>query len=58
MEEEIFFNGYCRQADQNRMVAVCKENGELTDCDCLYETCIYAKQCTIGKSITQWLEDS
>ena len=55
MEEETFFNGYCRQADQTRMVCVCRENGELTDCDCLYETCIYATQCTIGKAITQWL---
>ena len=55
MEEEKFFNGYCRQADQIRMVCVCKEGSEIAECDCLYESCIYAKQCTIGKSIAQWI---
>ena len=58
MEEEKFFNGYCRQADQTRMVCVCREDGEITECDCLYETCIYAKQCTVGKDITKWLQES
>ena len=58
MEEEKFFHGYCRQADQTRTVSVLKEQGEITDCDCLYETCIYAKQCTIGQNITQWLEEN
>ncbi len=57
MEEEKFFTGYCRQVDQNRMVAVCKEDGEVVECDCLYGNCIYEKQCTIGKSITDWLND-
>ena len=56
MEEEKFFSGYCRQADQIRMVGCCKEDGDLTDCDCLYETCIYNSECTIGKAITEWLE--
>ena len=57
MEEESFFSGYCRQADQTRMVGCCKEDGELTDCDCLYENCIYNDECTIGKAITQWLKN-
>ena len=57
MEEEKFFNGYCRQVDQIRMVCVCKEDSVLTECDCLYGSCIYEKQCTIGKSITQWLSE-
>ena len=58
MEEEKFFHGYCRQADQVRTVCVCKEDGEITECDCLYENCIYAKQCTVGKEITQWVKDA
>ena len=57
MEEEKFFTGYCRQIDQNRMVAGVKEDGSLTEIDCNYETCIYCKSCTIGQSITQWLQE-
>lgn len=57
MEEEKFFSGYCRQIDQNRMVEGVKEDGELTEIDCSYESCIYSSTCTIGKSITQWLEN-
>ena len=56
MDDEKFFHGYCRQADGIRTVSVYKENSELQECDCLYETCIYAKQCTIGKEITDWLK--
>lgn len=55
MEEEKFFSGYCRQVDQSRMVSVCKEDGELLDCDCCYGSCVYQQECTIGKSITDWL---
>ena len=58
MEEEKFFTGYCRQIDQNRMVAGLKEDCELTEIDCSYETCIYTQSCTIGKAITQWLEEN
>ena len=58
MEEEKFFSGYCRQIDQSRMVAVLKENGELTDVDCNYECCIYCDECTVGKAITQWLRET
>lgn len=57
MEEETFFSGYCRQIDQTRMVAVLKENGQLSDVDCNYEDCIYCKACTIGQAITQWLSE-
>ena len=57
MDDEQFFHGYCRQADQTRTVSVYKEDGELQECDCLYETCIYAKQCTIGKEISRWMNE-
>ena len=57
MDDEKFFHGYCRQADQTRTVSVYREDGELQECDCLYENCIYAKQCTIGKELTKWLQE-
>ena len=57
MEEEKFFSGYCRQIDQSRMVSVLKENGQLEDVDCCYESCIYKDACTVGKDITQWLQE-
>ena len=56
MEEEKFFTGYCRQIDQNRMAAAVKEDGQLVEADCEYETCLYRKNCTLGRAITQWLE--
>ena len=57
MEQETFFSGYCRQIDQTRMVSVLKVDGKLEDVDCNYESCIYCKECTIGKAITQWLSE-
>ena len=56
MERESFFSGYCRQIDGSRTVAACAENGELTEVDCCYETCIHAPDCTIGKNITEFLK--
>ena len=56
MEEETFFTGYCRQIDASRTVVLVTENGELTEVDCNYETCLYSGSCTIGKSISQCLE--
>jgi hypothetical protein len=57
MEQEHFLSGYCRTADQSRMVTVVTENGKYIEADCLYETCPYAANCTIAKSI-QELTDS
>ena len=56
MEEEKFFSGYCRQIDQSRVVGCVKENKELTEVDCNYETCIYAKDCVVGRGIDHWLK--
>ena len=56
MEEEIFYTGYCRQIDSSRTVVLVKENGELAEVDCNYETCLFSGSCTIGKAITQSLE--
>ncbi len=58
MEEEKFFSGYCRQIDQSRMVSAVKENGELVEVDCCYESCIYRPNCTVGQAIDQFLENT
>ena len=51
MEEELIFTGYCRQLDQSRMVTIELQNGELTECDCCYGSCIYQGSCLIAKEI-------
>lgn len=56
MEEEVFFSGYCRTIDQNRMVAVETENGKLCFVDCSYENCPYTQNCTIAQSIQKLLD--
>ena len=53
MEQELFFSGYCRVADQSRMVAVVLENGRLEEADCCYPDCVYAPNCPIAKEIDQ-----
>ena len=58
MEKEQFFTGYCRTADQSRMVCVVKEDQLLTEVDCLYENGPYTGECTIAKSITAFLSES
>ncbi len=55
MEEEIFLSGYCRQLDQSRMVAVVTENGELSEADCCYGSCIYEPNCQIAQKIRELL---
>ena len=55
MEKEGFFSGYCRQTDGSRTVTAVAENGQLTEVDCCYESCIYAQNCTIGEKITEFL---
>lgn len=51
MEQEHFLSGYCRTADQSRMVAVITEDQKFVEADCLYENCPYAPGCTIAKAI-------
>ena len=57
MEQERFFSGYCRTIDKSRMVAVVTENGNLTEVDCCFETCIHAPNCTIAEEIRQLLKN-
>lgn len=56
MEEEFFLSGYCRRQDQSRMVTIVVEQGELTECDCCYSTCIYAPNCTVAGQIAEKLK--
>lgn len=51
MEQEYFFTGYCRTIDQSRMVTVETEDGQLTEVDCCFETCVHAPNCTIAEEI-------
>ena len=51
MEREDFLSGYCRAADQSRMVTVVTEGGDLTDVDCCYPDCPYAPGCPIAEKI-------
>ena len=53
MEKELFISGYCRVLDSSRTVCIVIEDGKLTDVDCNYDVCPYAKECTIGKNITE-----
>lgn len=57
MEIELFISGYCRVLDSSRTVCIVTEDGKLTDVDCNYEVCPYAKECTIGKSITECVQE-
>ena len=56
MEIERFFSGYCRTIDESRMVSVFIEDGELTEVDCCFETCIHAPNCIIAQQIRELLE--
>ena len=57
MEKELFISGYCRVLDSSRTVCIVIDDGKLTDVDCNYEVCPYAKECTIGKSITECVQE-
>ena len=57
MEKELFISGYCRVLDSSRTVCIVIEDGKLTDVDCNYDVCPYAKECTIGKSITECVQE-
>ena len=56
MEKETFISGYCRVLDQSRMVELVTEDGELTEVDCCYGSCVHEPNCQIAKQIRQALE--
>lgn len=53
MEKELFFSGYCRTADQSRLVTAVTEDGKLIEVDCCYESCPHTASCTIAQKITE-----
>jgi len=53
METEKFLSGYCRQLDASRMVEVILENGEVSEIDCCYGSCVHQGNCPIAKEIEQ-----
>ena len=53
MEIEKFLSGYCRQLDASRMVEVILEDGEVTEIDCCYGSCVYQSNCPIAQEIDQ-----
>ena len=58
MEREAFFNGYCRQIDGSRTVCVEAEERELTQTDCLMDSCPYNAQCPIHEKIESFLNET
>ena len=50
---EQSFSGYCRVQDGPRLVFV-----EDVEADCNYDCCVYRAECTIGREITQLLQNS
>ncbi len=57
MEREAFFSGYCRQSDGARTVCVVAEDENLTEVDCLYDSCPHADCCPIGKNIRYFVKN-
>ena len=57
MEKETFFSGYCRSIDNSRMVSVFVEDGQLTEVDCCFETCVHTPNCIIAQNIKALLEE-
>ena len=53
MEQEKFFSGYCRQLDGSRIVEVILEDGEITEVDCCYGSCIHEGNCPIAGEIAE-----
>ena len=58
MEKEHFLSGYCRAADQSRMVTLVTENGELVEVDCCFETCVHTPNCQIAQKIRESLTEN
>lgn len=57
MEQEKLISGYCRAADQSRMVMVEYEGAEILSVDCCYGSCPYETSCTIGTAISRLLKE-
>lgn len=57
MELEGFFSGYCRVLDSSRTVMAVKENGQITETDCLYENCQNVADCPLAAKIKAFCEE-
>ena len=53
MEQEKIVSGYCRQLDASRIVEVILEDGEITEVDCCYGSCIHQGNCGIAREIDE-----
>ena len=53
MEQEKIVSGYCRQLDAARIVEVILEDGEITEVDCCYGSCLYQGSCVLAKEIDE-----
>ena len=53
MEQEKIISGYCRQLDGSRIVEVILEDGEITEVDCCYGSCIHEANCPIAREISE-----
>lgn len=58
MEKEYFLSGYCRASDQSRIVTLVTEDGDLTQIDCSFETCVHAPSCEIARKIREALTEN
>ncbi len=56
MEIEKFLSGYCRQLDAARTVEVIVEDGQITEVDCCYGSCLYQASCPIAKEMDELLK--
>ena len=56
MEKEFFISGYCRAIDQSRMVELVTEDGQLTEVDCCYGSCVHEPNCQIAKQVREITE--
>lgn len=57
MEMERFFSGYCRAVDGSRTVMAVKEDGILTETDCLFEKCQNYGDCPLAEKIRVFCEE-
>lgn len=57
MEKEYFISGYCRTADESRMVCVFMQDSAQPEIDCCYNVCPYTENCTIAQKIRELTEN-
>ena len=53
MEIEKFVSGYCRQLEASRIGEVSLEDGEGTEIDCCYGSCIHQGNSQIAKEVDE-----